>query len=156
LSVIACQSKKGRTYHRRFRNKGKYGKQKALQETASYKKEIEPPSIYGHPEPEIVIAGWGSTYGVMKEVVDRLSENHDISMLHFSEIYPFPPVNKFNYIKTLEDAKMTICIENNATEQFARLLRAETGYSIRRLVNRFDGRPFTIESLIGEINALIR
>jgi 2-oxoglutarate ferredoxin oxidoreductase subunit alpha len=120
------------------------------------RKEIEPPSIYGHPNPEIVISGWGSTYGVMKEAVDEISANCDIAMLHFSEIYPFPPTNKFNYLKVLKDAKMTICVENNATGQFARLIKAETGYAFNRLINRFDGRPFTVESLIGEIDALIR
>jgi 2-oxoglutarate ferredoxin oxidoreductase subunit alpha len=118
--------------------------------------DIEPPVIYGHSNPEIVIAGWGSTYGVMKEAVDVLSSNHDIAMLHFSEIYPLPSTNKFNYLKILKDAKMTICIENNATGQFARLIKAETGYTFNRLINRFDGRPFTLEYLIGEINALIR
>ncbi|MDA8339429.1 MAG: 2-oxoacid:acceptor oxidoreductase subunit alpha, partial [Nitrospiraceae bacterium] len=120
------------------------------------RKEIEPPSIYGHSNPEIVIVGWGSTYGVMKEAVDELSANWDIAMLHFSEIYPFPPTNKFNYLNVLKSAKMTICAENNATGQFARLMRAETGYTFNRLINRFDGRPFTLESLIGEIDALIR
>jgi 2-oxoglutarate ferredoxin oxidoreductase subunit alpha len=120
------------------------------------RKEIEPPSIYGHSNPEIVISGWGSTYGVMKEAVDELSANWDIAMLHFSEVYPLPSINKFNYLKILKDAKMTICIENNATGQFARLIRAETGYTFNRLINRFDGRPFTVESLIGEIDALIR
>ncbi|GAB4409365.1 MAG: 2-oxoacid:acceptor oxidoreductase subunit alpha [Thermodesulfovibrionales bacterium] len=120
------------------------------------RKEIEPPSIYGHSNPEIVITGWGSTYGVMKEAVDELSANWDIAMLHFSEIYPFPPTNKFNYLKALKDAKVTICVENNATGQFARLIRAETEYTFNRLINRFDGRPFTLESLIGEIDALIR
>ncbi|MEW6740362.1 MAG: 2-oxoacid:acceptor oxidoreductase subunit alpha [Nitrospirota bacterium] len=120
------------------------------------RKEIEPPSIYGHSNPEIVVSGWGSTYGVMKEAVDELSANWDIAMLHFSEIYPFPPTNKFNYLKALKDAKMTICVENNATGQFSKLMRAETGYTFNRLINRFDGRPFTVEYLIGEIDALIR
>ncbi|MCI0468784.1 MAG: 2-oxoacid:acceptor oxidoreductase subunit alpha [Nitrospirae bacterium] len=120
------------------------------------RKEIEPPSIYGHPNPEIVIVGWGSTYGVMKEAVDAFSANWDIAMLHFSEIYPLPPTTKFNYIKALKDAKMTICVENNFASQFARLVRTETGYTFNRLINRFDGRPFTLESLIGEIDALIK
>jgi 2-oxoglutarate ferredoxin oxidoreductase subunit alpha len=120
------------------------------------RKEIEPPSFYGHSDPEIVIAGWGSTYGVMKEAIDELSANWDIAMLHFSEIYPFPPTNKFNYMKALKDAKMTICVENNATGQFARLMKAETGYTFNRLINKYDGRPFTVETLIGEIDAIIR
>jgi len=120
------------------------------------RKEIEPPSFYGHSDPEIVITGWGSTYGVIKEAVDELSSNWDIAMLHFSEIYPLPPTNKFNYLKVLKNAKMTICVENNATGQFARLIRTETGYSFNRLINKYDGRPFTVESLAGQIDALIR
>lgn len=40
------------------------------------RQEIEPPFLYGDAKPEIVIAGWGSTYGVMKEAVDALSPPH--------------------------------------------------------------------------------
>lgn len=119
-------------------------------------KEIEPPSFYGHSNSEIVIVGWGSTYGVMKEAVDKLRANWNIAMLHFSEIYPLPPTNKFNYLNVLKSAKMTICVENNATGQFARLIRAEAGYTFNRLISKYDGRPFTVETLIGEIDALIR
>ncbi len=118
--------------------------------------EMEPPLLYGDSDPEIVIAGWGSTYGVMKEYVDALSKEHSIAMLHFSEIYPIPPTNKFNYMNVLKNAKMTICVENNATGQFARLMKTETGYTFSGLINRYDGRPFTVESLIGEIDAVIR
>jgi 2-oxoglutarate ferredoxin oxidoreductase subunit alpha len=52
------------------------------------KAEINPPSLCGSDTPDAVIVGWGSTYGVMKEAVDRLSA-HNIAMLHFSELYPF-------------------------------------------------------------------
>lgn len=54
------------------------------------RQEIEPPLLYGDSQPEIVLVGWGSTYGVMKEAVDVISEDRSIAMLHFSEIYPFP------------------------------------------------------------------
>jgi 2-oxoglutarate ferredoxin oxidoreductase subunit alpha len=116
------------------------------------RQEIEPPSFYGHISPEVVIAGWGSTYGVMKEAVDRLSSDRKIAMLHFSEIYPFPSSAKFNYSDILNNAKISICIENNATGQFARLMRAETGFEFKAKINKYDGRPFTLEGLIGELN----
>ena len=119
------------------------------------KQEIEPPLFYGDSNPEIVIAGWGSTYGAMKESVDILSGERKIAMLHFSEIYPFPPINKFNYLNVLKNAKMTICIENNATGQFAKLMRTETGYEFKARINKYDGRPFTLDGLSGEINACI-
>ncbi|MFA4827733.1 MAG: 2-oxoacid:acceptor oxidoreductase subunit alpha [Thermodesulfovibrionales bacterium] len=132
------------------------------------RQEIEPPVLYGDSKPDIVVVGWGSNYGVMRESVDALSKNVKIAMLHFSEIYPFPSPTplprgegakgrgEFDYLKLLRDAKLTICIENNATGQFARLMRAETGFEFKASINRFDGRPFLLEELVEEIDANIR
>jgi 2-oxoglutarate ferredoxin oxidoreductase subunit alpha len=120
------------------------------------KLEIEPPLFYGSKQAEVIIAGFGSTYGVMKEAVDLLSKDKAIAMLHFSEVYPFPLLNKFDYINVLKGAKLTICVENNATGQFAWLFKAETGYEFDKKINKYDGRPFTIEGLTGELNAYIR
>ncbi len=53
-------------------------------------------------------------------------------MLHFSEIYPFPSIEGFDYLTVLKNAKICLCIENNATGQFAHLMRAETGYEFRQ------------------------
>ncbi|MEW6109374.1 MAG: 2-oxoacid:acceptor oxidoreductase subunit alpha [Nitrospirota bacterium] len=117
--------------------------------------EMGPPLLYGDPDPEILIAGWGSNYGIMKESVDELSKAEKIAMLHFSEIYPLPLTGKFDYIGLLKKAKLTICIENNATGQFACFIRAETGYDFNAKINRYDGRPFLLEELTGEINACI-
>lgn len=117
------------------------------------RQEIEPPYFYGSDHPEILIAGWGSTSGVMKEVVDILSKDKKVALLHFTEVCPFPLVDKFDFIKLLNNAKLSICIENNATGQFARLMRAETGYEFKHRINKYDGRPFTVEGLLGEISA---
>jgi 2-oxoglutarate ferredoxin oxidoreductase subunit alpha len=119
------------------------------------KKDISPPFFYGSDKPEIVIAGWGSTYGLLKEAVDELSDELDISMLHFTDIYPLPGRDRLDYIDILKSAEISICIENNATSQFARLIRAGTGFRFSDNINKFDGRPFTLEGLIGEINAVI-
>jgi 2-oxoglutarate ferredoxin oxidoreductase subunit alpha len=119
------------------------------------REDMAPPVFYGNRRPEIVLVGWGSTYGVIKETVDVLSKDIGIALLHFSEIYPFPETEKFDYIDILNSAKLAICIENNATGQFARLMRAETGFEFKLKINRFDGRPFTLDSLTGEVNAHI-
>lgn len=115
------------------------------------KKEIAPPLFYGSEKPEVVLVGWGSTYGVIKEAMDNLSGNNKVAMLHFSEVYPFPDYDEFNYIDLLSKAKLAICIENNATGQFARLMRSETGFEFKSKINKFDGRPFLLEELIQEI-----
>jgi 2-oxoglutarate/2-oxoacid ferredoxin oxidoreductase subunit alpha len=119
-------------------------------------KEISPPLLYGNAQPEAVIVGWGSTYGMMKEAVDILSKEKKIAMLHFSEIYPFPGTEEFDYLALLRNARITICIENNATGQFAKLMRAETGYKFTAKIHKYDGRPFMLEELAGEIDAHIR
>lgn len=117
--------------------------------------EIAPPVFYGESMPDLILTGWGSTYGIMKEAVRALSGTVKIAMLHFSEIFPFPSNRSLDYLEILGKAKMTICIEQNATGQFARLMKAETGFEFTGTVNRYDGRPFLVEELLGEISAYL-
>jgi 2-oxoglutarate ferredoxin oxidoreductase subunit alpha len=120
------------------------------------RQEIAPPFLYGNDHPDIVLTGWGSTYGVIKEAVDSLSKEKSIAMLHFSELFPLPAPESSDYLKLLKNAKIAICIENNATGQFAHLLRAETGFHYIHRISKYDGRPFTVENLLGEVDAYVR
>lgn len=120
---------------------------------ALLRQEIEPPLLEGHPAPDLLLIGYGSTYGVLKEVAAILAEKRPVALLHFSEVWPFPPPEKFDYPKVLRQARHCFCVENNATGQFARLLKAEIGFDCLNRINKYDGRPFTVEGLLGEINA---
>jgi 2-oxoglutarate ferredoxin oxidoreductase subunit alpha len=120
------------------------------------KAEIKPPFYYGREEPQTILICYGSTYGVVKEAVDSLADSHAIGMLHFAEIYPFPDVEQFDYLALLAKARHSICIENNSTGQFAKHLRAETGFRVTSRINKYDGRPFTIDSLLGELDEYLR
>jgi 2-oxoglutarate/2-oxoacid ferredoxin oxidoreductase subunit alpha len=124
-----------------------------LKKLALLRGEISPPELYGAEKPETVLIGYGSTHGVMKEAVDILEKKRSIAMLHFSEIYPFPPTDAFDYLHLLRGARHTLCVELNATGQFARLLRAETGFVCSGRINRYDGRPFTTDELMAEVQA---
>jgi 2-oxoglutarate ferredoxin oxidoreductase subunit alpha len=115
------------------------------------RRAIQPPLLYGEAGPEVVLVGWGSTYGVIREAVDELSGEQKIAMLHFSEIFPFPATDEFDYLSLLRKAGRTVCIEQNATSQFARLMKAETGFEFTATINKYDGRPFTVEALLGEL-----
>lgn len=116
--------------------------------------EISPPLVYGDPSPDVLLAGWGSMFGLMKEAVDVLSKKK-IAMLHFSEVYPFPPPGKQDFLSLLGKAKTAVCIEQNATGQFARLMRAETGFVFGKQISRYDGRPFTLEGIVQEIGKAV-
>ena len=114
--------------------------------------EIEPPLLYGDRKAETIVVGWGSTYGVLREAVDALSGRRSIALLHFSEIYPFPGRGTFDYLEVLTQAKRTVCVENNATSQFARLMRAETGHTFTSTITKYDGRPYLLETMVGELD----
>jgi len=117
--------------------------------------EVAPPFLYGDRDPDIVLVCWGSLYGPMREAVDVLSASYGIALLHFSELSPFPGTGRFDYLGLLGKAKLTICVEQNATGQFARLMRTETGHAFSAHVRKFDGRPFTVEGLVKELQATI-
>jgi len=131
-------------------------RKRVLEKLPRIRDEIAPPLLYGEKNPEIVLCGWGSTYGPIKEAVDTLSKDRSIAMLHFSELYPFPSRERFDYQDILNRSRLSICIENNATGQFARLVRAELGYQFGANINKYDGRPFIVEPLLEEIDARIR
>jgi len=115
--------------------------QKRLRKLLSLKQELGVPQRYGLKKAETTLIGWGSTYGAIHEAVDILrKEDTSVNMLHFNELWPFPA-------KAVADAvgKARNCysIENNATGQLARLIKAETGYDVSGQILKYDGRPFT-------------
>jgi 2-oxoglutarate ferredoxin oxidoreductase subunit alpha len=116
--------------------------------------EIAPPTLYGNPDARTVFIAWGSMYGVLREATEHLQER-GAAMLHFTELYPFPGTETFDYMTLLRKAKRTVCVEQNASSQFARLLKVETGFSCTATINKYDGRPFLVENLLGELDAHI-
>ena len=114
------------------------------------RKEIAPPVYFGPEGPATVLISWGSTYGIVREITEQLA-GKGVGMLHFSEIYPFPGTEKFDYVDLLNKAGRRISIENNATSQFAALLHASTGCTVTDRVTRYDGRPWLVEELREEL-----
>ncbi|HAI21078.1 MAG TPA: hypothetical protein DCM14_04175 [Clostridiales bacterium UBA8153] len=114
-------------------------------------KEMDEPELYGHPEPEILLLGWGSTYGILRETMDILQSEHPRSaLLHFSDLWPLPVAR---ITQLLPQARLSFCVENNATGQFAGLLRRETGLTVDHHIRKFDGRPFDSRQVAREVLA---
>lgn len=108
-------------------------------------REVEPPSCENLENAAIVLVGFGSTYGVMKEA-SRL--NKSVGFIHFSQVWPLP--NQALSSLPLNNKKI-VTVENNATAQLARLLKRETDIKVSASLLRFDGRPMDIDFLIAEI-----
>jgi 2-oxoglutarate ferredoxin oxidoreductase subunit alpha len=109
--------------------------------------DIAGPSWYGPEEAELTFLCWGSTYGPLREAVDRLNEvklGH-ANMLHFSALHPFPLSAAQ---AALERTSHTIAVEGNATGQLETLLRARAGRSVDSAIHKYDGRAFTPEYIV--------
>jgi len=104
-------------------------------------KEIERPTSYNTKKANTILVGFGSTYGVMREATEA---NNKLGFVHFSQIWPFPAKEA---CKLLKGAKKILTVENNASAQFARLLKRETGIESDGSILKFDGRPFDLDFL---------
>jgi 2-oxoglutarate ferredoxin oxidoreductase subunit alpha len=77
---------------------------------AALQKTLRPPAVYGDPDGELLIVGWGSTKGVIEEAVDRLrDEGRRVSSLHLRFVQPLPPgikaiMERFDNVLTVEAA----------------------------------------------------
>lgn len=103
--------------------------------------EIPAPNIYGPENAHTSLIGWGSSYGPLAEAVELLnSRGQSVNLVHYNYVYPFP-VSKTHDI--LRKSKKIICVEGNATGQFARLFESETDIKITERILRYDGKPFS-------------
>jgi len=128
---------------------GKKMVQKRLKKIEALATEIEPPQVYPHENAQIILIGWGSTYGALREAVDILiDQGMNVSLMHFQEIWPFP--TQF-VTSILSKVKQSFCVENNATGQLAHIIRAETGRKVTGKILKFDGRPFSSQYIITEL-----
>jgi len=112
-------------------------------------KEIEPPEIYPDPKSDIVLMGWGSTYGAIKEAVDVMNrEGMKTQMVHFREIYPFPSQK---FLRKISKNAKIFAVENNFTGQFADLFSSQIGVPVFHKVLKYDGRPFSPQEVVKEV-----
>ena len=119
---------------------------KRMKKKRLIERDVVEPFIEGSEKPEVLVVCWGSTREMVREGV-RLLQRNDISVLHFSQVYPLPEKG----LEMVRSAKKVICVENNITGQMAKLLTAFTGRHDIESVLKFDGRPFSVEKVAGEL-----
>ena len=120
--------------------------------------EFLPPERYGPPDAQILLLAWGSTYGPCREAVDILNANdHHAAMLHFAQVWPLNAEVVRNVIgeraSAAGSATRIICVEGNATGQFASLLRERGILSECEHLLKYNGMPFTGEEIARRVSA---
>jgi 2-oxoglutarate ferredoxin oxidoreductase subunit alpha len=116
--------------------------QKRMTKLETARQDIEPPTRCGPEQAPTVLIGWGSTYGVLREVVERLEG--EARLVHFRDLWPFPAEAA---AEALQGGRLVV-VENNYTGQFKRLLQSETCIQVDHTISRYDGRAFSPEGVI--------
>jgi 2-oxoglutarate ferredoxin oxidoreductase subunit alpha len=101
-----------------------------------------PPELIGSENYRTLLLGWGSTYSMIREAMEKLGRD-DLAFLYFRQVHPFhPDITRF-----FERAERLIVIENNAVSQFSGLIKLHTGYDVHRQILKYNGLPFSVEEL---------
>lgn len=110
--------------------------------------EIEP---YGCPEGDVLIVGWGGTYGHLVSAARELcDEGKKVGLAHFNYINPLPA----NTAEVFAQYKKIIVCELNLG-QFAAYLRDKvSGFEYHQL-NKVQGLPFSVEEIKESVTKLM-
>jgi 2-oxoglutarate ferredoxin oxidoreductase subunit alpha len=118
---------------------------KRLRKLETLKTELTEPEYFGNSDANTVLIGWGSTKGLLRELAqDPILQSKGVASLVFSDIFPLP---QEKILKLKENGIKLISVEHNATGQFEKYLRGETGIHIKDQLLKYDGRQYDINEL---------
>jgi len=104
------------------------------------------PEYFGPVSADLLLVCWGSAGDAVNEAAELLAARGiRAAALHFSQVWPLVPDQFLTY---LQQVRTVLCVEGNATGQFARLLRRECGFAVHGQIGRFDGLPLTPEFIL--------
>ncbi len=109
----------------------------------------------GPDNPELLLIGWGSTFGQISEArAEMEKQGKDVAHLHLQLLTPFPSQI---VSKRIQQAQKCIVIENNFTGQLRKVLQRETEHHNKLLShNRYDGNPLTVGEIIMKGNEVLK
>jgi 2-oxoglutarate ferredoxin oxidoreductase subunit alpha len=114
---------------------------KRLAKVEGLRWEVIQPRFDGPHDTDLLLVTWGSTGAAAAEAAAVLRDRGTtVSTLHFTQLWP---LDTGQFAGALRAAKRVVFIEGNATGQFERLVRRETGFEGTGNVRRFDGLPIT-------------
>ncbi len=117
--------------------------EKRLKKLGGIREEALLPTVIGDiKEAETVVVTWGSNRGVIEEALEKVGDK-SVAALHFAQVYPLP-----EGAKKFFRGKKTIVMENNASGQFANLLKQEYGIKVSENILKYDGNPFCVEEVV--------
>jgi 2-oxoglutarate/2-oxoacid ferredoxin oxidoreductase subunit alpha len=120
------------------------------QKVKGIENDIPELKVEGDEDADILVIGWGSTYGSIREAVNRVRiKGEKVAQTHFKYLNPFPK----NTAKVLRKYKRILCPELNMG-QLSKLLRAEFLVDVEPF-GKIQGLPFKSSEIESKIDSLI-
>jgi 2-oxoglutarate ferredoxin oxidoreductase subunit alpha len=113
-------------------------------------KDIPPLEVFGPESGELLIIGWGSTYGVLRSAVERLlASGRSVAQAHLRYLNPFP-LNTGDVLRRYR----TVLVPELNLGQLSFILRGT--YLVDAVsYGRVRGKPFRITEIVEEAERLL-
>jgi 2-oxoglutarate ferredoxin oxidoreductase subunit alpha len=110
---------------------------------AGIAREMPPLEVVGPPNGDLLVLGWGSTYGAITQAVRELGRaGHRVAQVHLRYLNPLPP----DLGEILSRYRRVVVPEINLG-QLVRLVRAE--HLVEAVgFNKIQGRPFKVAEIV--------
>ena len=106
--------------------------------------------VIGEKEGDVLLVGWGGTYGhLYTATTELLANGKKLGFAHFDYINPLPK-NTADVLKKYK--KILVCELNSG--QFADYLRAKFPQFTYQQLNKVQGQPFMVQEIVEAVNAL--
>ena len=114
--------------------------------------DIPAQAVWGAPEGDLLVVGWGGTRGHLQNAVDQMrAEGKRVSLCHFNYINPLPHGVREIFSKF---RKIVVCELNEG--QFANYLRQSLQEFRYEQYNKCEGLPFTVAELCQKFESLLK
>ena len=114
---------------------------------ANYIPDLE---VMGNQEGDVLIVGWGGTYGHLYTATKQLlEEGKNVGFAHFDYINPLPK----NTAEVFKKFKKIIVCELNSGQFVSYLRGIHPEFTFAQL-NKVQGQPFIVKEIVDAVNAL--
>lgn len=123
-------------------------RQAKIDKIADYIPELD---VVGDEDADLLIVGWGGTYGHLYEAMETMQEQgKKVALAHFKFINPLPK----NTAEVLKKYKKVVVAEQN-NGQFANYLRSKVDDFNPYKFDRIKGQPFIVSRLVEEFTKIL-
>jgi len=128
--------------------------EKRMRKMESILSLIDAPSLWGAENAQVTLLGWGSTEGVIREAIEKLAKEENITA-NLLQIKWILPLHVAAITLTLSKSNKVVIVENNYSGQFERYLRSETGIVADGHIRKYDGEPFMPHHIVDGVKAIL-